>query len=367
MDPIRILSIVWYKVLPARFGGQKGIAHFNQALGKLFPLVCLCSRNNEPPADLSYTVLPVLPVNKWQFFNPFIYQRIISIAKRQRSSHIILEHPYHAKAALRASKVTGAKLIVHSHNIEFERYRQLGKRGWKLLYKLEKKVHQQADLNLFKTTDELEYAVEHFNLVPGRCMVMPYGIERPAKVDKTAARKLIEDRHGIFSTSKILLFAGTLDYFPNEQAVINLYTKIAPSLTGDYKIIVCGRNKIKGFEHLNKLAHTNVINAREVKDIENYFAAADLFINPVMSGGGVQTKNLDALGYDLNVVCFDNMLSGIDISLCGDKIYTTSSGHWKVFTEAIDKAIAASPHPTPSSFFDYYSFDRQVSRLAERL
>src|SRR3982750_2806198 len=197
MNPVRILSIVWYKVLPARFGGQKGIAHFNQALGKLYPVVCLCSRNNEPPANLSYTVLPKLPVSKWQFLNPFIQQRIVRIAKKEKPTHIILEHPYHARAAIKACRVTGAKLIVHSHNIESERYRQLNKTGWRILYRHEKNIHQQADLSLFKTEDELKYAVAHFELSPGKCMVMPYGIERSNKPDKAAARKILAARHGI--------------------------------------------------------------------------------------------------------------------------------------------------------------------------
>jgi glycosyltransferase involved in cell wall biosynthesis len=366
MNPIRILSIVWYKVLPARFGGQKGIAHFNQALGKLYPLVCLCSRNNEPAADLSYTVLPELPVSKWQFLNPFIQQRIVRTAKNEKPTHIILEHPYHAKAAWLASKATGAKLIIHSHNIEFERYRQLGKRGWKVLYRQEKRIHQQADLCLFKTADELKFAVQHFELSPDKCMVMPFGIERPERINKTTARTLIQERHGISPQTRIILFAGTLDYFPNEQAVVNIHSHIATQLTGDYKIIICGRNHIKGFEHLNNLSHPKVINAGEVEDIDNYFAGADLFINPVITGGGIQTKNLEALSYDLNLVCFNNMLSGIDLSLCGGKIYTAIPGNWKAFIEAINVAIASTAK-IPSAFFDHYSFDRQVRKLAERL
>src|SRR4029078_5724825 len=166
MNPIRILSIVWYKVLPAEYGGQKGIVNFNQALGKLFPLVCLCSRNNEAPGDLSYTILPELPENKLQFFNPFVQQKIVRIAKREKPTNIILEHPYHARTAIAACKATGAKLIVHSHNIEFERYRQMKNKGWRLLFKLEKKVHQLADLSLFKTEDDRKFAMAEFRLHP---------------------------------------------------------------------------------------------------------------------------------------------------------------------------------------------------------
>lgn len=367
MAPIRILSIVWYKVLPARFGGQKGIANFNKALGKLFHLVCLCSRNNEAPADLPYSVIPELPVSKWQFLNPFVQQKIVRIAKKEKSTHIILEHPYHAKAALKARRATGALLIVHSHNIESERYRQLGKHGWKLLYKHEKRIHHQADFNLFKTEEEMNYALKHFELLPEKCMVMPYGLSRPAKTNKNYARKFIRDRHGIPSNCKILLFAATLDYAPNEQAVNNLYEQVAPKLPDDFRIIICGRNRIKGFEYLYQLHHPLIINAGEVDNIDIYFDGADAFVNPVMMGGGVQTKNLDALSHDLNVVCFSSMLSGINLSVCGGKVNIAPHQDWEAFIAALHEALSGPFPDTPPAFYDYYSFDGQVGLFAERL
>jgi polysaccharide biosynthesis protein PslH len=349
LGPIRILSIVWYKILPAQFGGQKGIANFNQALGKLYPLTCLCSADNVTGEDLSYKVLPELPIGKQQFFKAISYKKIIEVAKKEKPTHILLEHPYHGIAAAKAAKATGAKIIVHSHNIESERYRQLGKWWWRLLYRYEKKVHQRADLSLFKTEKELQYAITHFQLSPKKCIVLPYGVDRP------------EVKHKIPSANKILLFAGTLDYEPNAKAVENIYKEIAPRLEKDITIIICGRNKIPGFEYLNKLSHPSVINAGEVNDINSYFEKADLFINPVQTGGGVQTKNIDALSFDLNVVCFDNMLSGLDFKVCGDKVYP--SNNWNDFNENINRALAAPKAPTPAAFFEYYSFDKQVTSL----
>lgn len=49
----KILSIVWYKVLPPVFGGQKGIAGFNKHLAKHHPLVCLCSSTFRRPRSLN--------------------------------------------------------------------------------------------------------------------------------------------------------------------------------------------------------------------------------------------------------------------------------------------------------------------------
>jgi len=368
MTPIRILSIVWYKVLPAAYGGQKGIANFNQALGKLFPLVCLCSSNNEVPEGLSYTVLPELPVSKLQFLNPFTRQKIVRIAEKEKPTHIILEHPYHAKAAIKACRATGAKLIVHSHNIEFQRYRQLKKKGWQLLYKLEKKVHQQAYLNLFKTENDMKYAIENFKLQPGKCMVMPYGVERPIKTEN--AKTIIADRYGYgFSfEKKLMLFAGTLDYEPNTKAVFNIYQYLSPYLANDGEIIICGRNWSRAeFFFWDSKRKFKITYAGEVDDIETYFSAADIFINPVMTGGGVQTKNLDALSYDLNIVCFDNMLSGLDLSFCRDKVFIAKAGDWYDFAYKMKLAIESPSPPTPFDFFYHYSFDNQVAILAKLL
>ena len=128
---MRILSIVWYKVLPPIYGGQKGIALFNQYLARHADITCLCSRDNQD--SVPYRLIPELPVGKRQFFNPSCWSLIRKTAREQQSTHIILEHPYHGIGAVKAIKDTGARLVVHSHNIESVRFRQLGKPGWQLL------------------------------------------------------------------------------------------------------------------------------------------------------------------------------------------------------------------------------------------
>jgi polysaccharide biosynthesis protein PslH len=365
---MKILSIVWYKVLPPKFGGQKGIAHFNQFLSIQHPLVCLCSANNEPTDDLSYTVLPELPVSKWQFILPSCWKKIKTVALRQQVTHIILEHPYHGIAAVKAARATGAKLIIHSHNIEYRRFRQMKKWWWRLLCMYERWVHRKADLSLFKTEDDRQWAIQHFGLAPAKCMVLPYGVEQPVKNEQAA--RIIRERHGIGYDEKILLFAGTLDYTPNAKAVEDIYQKIAPLLTkenGNNKIIICGRNRFSSFQYLNKLAHPSVIAAGEMMDIENYFAAADLFINPVQDSGGIQTKNIDALSYGVNLVCFNNVMAGIGPALCPGKIFAATENDWPGFIACIISAIQSPVRETPPAFFAHYSFAKEAEKLAARL
>ena len=134
----KILSIVWYKVHPAIFGGQKGIAGFNKELAREYSLVCLCSFNNEAGLETNYQVLPKLPVHKKQFLSPRCWETIRQVALKEKPTHIILEHPYHGIAAVKASRATGAKIILHAHNIESQRFRQLGKVWWWPLHFFEK-------------------------------------------------------------------------------------------------------------------------------------------------------------------------------------------------------------------------------------
>jgi glycosyltransferase involved in cell wall biosynthesis len=368
---VKILSIVWYQVLPAKYGGQKGIAFFNKYLGKQLSLVCLCSKDNEKTEYLSYELSPVLPQGKWQFLNPLCWRKIIRTAEKEKPTHIILEHPYHGIAGWLAKKSTGAKLVIHSHNLEHLRFKERNKWWWRLLRSYERWVHRKADLNLFKTSEDLEQAVRLFKLHPDKCTLLPYGTDpEEMRLPKKEAKEFIAKRHGLNLDEVILLFSGTLDYKPNADAVLNIYKELAPRLTRACftgKIIICGRNKSKPFQYQKKLSHPLVIQAGEVNDIENYFAAAGLFINPVLTGGGIQTKNIDAISYNLPVVGFENMLAGLESSLCPGKIFKASAGNWDRFTEKIEVALCSTPALTPPSFYTYYSFAIQTEKLAARL
>src|SRR4030095_8115952 len=138
----RILSVVWYKILPSRFGGQKGIAEFNQFLSAKHELTCICSRDNEPTGDETYNVLAVLPKSKFQVISLRAWQQVVRAAKIQGSSHLIIEHPYYGLLGIFLKKFLGLKLIIHSHNIESVRFRELGKWWWPGLKWVEKKSHQ---------------------------------------------------------------------------------------------------------------------------------------------------------------------------------------------------------------------------------
>ena len=199
---MKILSIVWYKVLPAVYGGQKGIAHFNKQLASKFELVCLCSKNNRAEVQLPYRIINKLPVGKWQFLNPFNLAFIQRIIKKERPSLIILEHPYYGLLLSRKKK-NNIPFIIHAHNIESLRFQMLGRAWWWFIKLFEHWVFSKADLILFKTVEEKAYAIREFGIGDNKAMVFPYCVERPTLAGHQSN---IRDNYSLPGNEKILLF-----------------------------------------------------------------------------------------------------------------------------------------------------------------
>src|SRR6185503_10311754 len=169
------LSIVWYRVLPPEYGGQKGIAHFNYYLGRKVMLTCLCSRNNTVAEELSYKLVNTLPASRLQFWNPFVRNRILSLIRRQHFSHIIIEHPWHGWLGVHKKKY-GFKFIIHAHNIEHLRIKARNKFWWRSLKNTEETSFALADFILFKTEEDKQTAMKLFNVSPQKCLIIPYGV-----------------------------------------------------------------------------------------------------------------------------------------------------------------------------------------------
>jgi hypothetical protein len=104
----------------------------------------------------------------------------------------------------------------------------------------------------------------------------------------------------------------------------------------------------------------------EVEDIENYFAGADVFLDPVETGGGIQSKIIEALKCNLNVVCFKDQVDDQLTRVAGEKIFMSASGDYEGMVENIVLALHTTPQ-IRAAFFEYYDWSNIVRRLNEKL
>lgn len=357
------LSIVWCRVLPPEYGGQKGIALFNDHLGRKVPLTCLCSRNNTTNLPLTYRLSNELPVSRFQFWNPSIRKKVLQYIKENSFSHIIIEHPYHAWLG-KYKKKYGFRFIVHAHNIEYLRMKARGKWWWPLIKGTERSAFRLADHILFKTETDKEKAINVFDLDPEKCLVVPYGCNETGQPAITGSfKELIKKRHGILPEEKIILFAGTLDYEPNAKAKEIIFKHIIPLLQKrkfPFRFILCGALPVKRITELNKMPCMTA--AGFVPLLHEYLQAADVFINPVSSGSGIQTKNMDAIATGCNVVTTKFAGEGLPSYLLDEKLFISPDNDWEKFTDNIIKACTANM-PVPDRFYKEFYWSAIIEKL----
>lgn len=336
-----IAVIVPYVVYPAKMGGQKGIALFYEYLSKLLPVTML-STGEQIPEHFGGKYISILGESKYRYINPALFVKIKQKLKADAATHLILEHPYFGWLGVLLAKTSGIKLVVHSHNIESLRFKSMHRWWWRILWNYEKFTHRHADINFFITDEDRDYAKTEFELNPAKCHTITYGIEmreRPSAPEKLCARRKLEEMYKIQHDEKILFFNGTLSYLPNLQAVDNIVEHINPMLLKDpnykYKIIICGKGLPARYNELSKFRSENIIYAGFVDDINMYFKGADIFLNPIIDGGGIKTKLVEALGYNNNVVSTESGAIGVDTRICGRKLLVVPDNDWTAFVNQI--------------------------------
>lgn len=367
----RILSIIPYRIFPAKLGGDKGIALFNEYLAEQVELTGVTTKNNDPSYARGYKLLNILSNSKLRYANIFLYFRIRYVLKSVKATHLLIEHPYYGWLAWMLRKTTNLKWVVHSHNIEYMRSKSIGRWWWKALKWYEGWVYRKADRIFFISEDDMNHALKYMKAVEGKSQVVTYGIEQSGiPDDKEENRKKIRVLHGIDDGEKILLFNGALYHSTNYDALKVILDEINPILLAEksfrYKILVCGKGLPDFFNELKDYADKNVIYAGFVDDISVYFKAADIFINPILSGGGVKTKAIEALAMNCTVVSTELGAMGINKEVCGNKLKVVNEGDWKKFGNLIISSTSEN-HQTPNEFFEYYNWKNIIKRVVERL
>ena len=363
-----VLSIVTYKILPPKLGGQKGIALFNEYFSKEEDLFCFTIRNNDPSLA-PYRVYNILDNGKLRYINPFYFSSLKKIIKHNNISHVIVEHPYYGWMALLLKKYCKIKVIVHSHNIEAERFKTVGRWWWKIFWYYEKWVHNKADFTFCITQQDRQYFQKQYQLPFEKTTVITYGISWntiPSLMEKSEAKSNLLKRYSISGSTHLFLFNGTLDYQPNFIAVKNIVEKINPLFMQKgipYKIIICGKGLPGEMNELKEYAGKNIIYAGFVDDITEYFKGADVFINAVTDGGGIKTKLVEALGYNMNAVSTYNGAIGVEKEICNGKLYLSENEDWQTFANNMQNCLNNNNNVS-SAYFNHFYWKNIAAKAA---
>ena len=345
------------------------IAQFLEYLSKEVDLTVISVAENDESLIRTYKHIPLLKKSFNRYFDWSLVSKLGSIIKREKVDAVIWEHPYYAWLASIIKKRTHIQTILHTHNIEHRRFESTGNWWWWILRKYEKWFFNLADYILFVSVEDRSFATQKWNIKKEKCIELASGVpisQYPA--DREHSRQTLRQSHRIGKDEKVLLFNGLLSYKPNLDALRVILDEINPRLLTHtdfkYKIIICGKGLPTGLDELKNFSEKNIIYAGFVPDIEPYFKGADLFLNPVQTGGGIKTKMVEAIAFGTTVIATKSGATGIHPEVCGDKLIVVKDDDWAAFAEAIIEN-AHNRNVTPASYYEFYYWGSIVKRLLE--
>jgi polysaccharide biosynthesis protein PslH len=363
----KILSIVPAPLLPAVSGGQKHTYGLLLALGKLCDLNCITDTQSEKDGH-GFELKPLIYHNYKKYFSFSNFKIFKKEIKAFEPQAILLEQPYMGILLHVLSRKRKIPMFIHAHNVEYLRFQSLGKWWWPLLYAWERFVFRKCKAIFFISEEDRQLAIKHLKIPPSKCYVSPYGVpHQQALVLPGEKREKVRERHGISPDETVFMFFGVLKYLPNIEALEIIIKHIAPRLKEHYKhpykIMICGGGLNNDFkEQLSKLDDDNIIYTGFVENIDEYTQSADVILNPILNGGGVKTKVVEALSFNKPVVSTNTGALGINSQVCGNMLYVLADNDWKAFVDAMTEAAIAN-HQIRPDFFSTYSWNAIAEKL----
>ncbi len=175
-------------------------------------------------------------------------------------------------------------LIYNAHNLEFENYygKTPGLKRQKFSEYEAKKI-ANCDLILVCSQREKDILVNLNSTLEGKVFVLPNLVD--AGLYKTSSEK------------KWITFLGSLDYFPNIEAVEFICNEFIENLDASLrdKIIIAGRNPT---EEVTRLCNENGITLRENlsdAEITQLLSETKISLVPLKSGSGTRLKIIESL------------------------------------------------------------------------
>jgi len=366
-----ILSIVPTTLTPKISGFEKNAYGPLDALGKITKVVCVTDSKSDIK-NHTFELKPLIKHHPLKYFSIKNYKLLLQEVKKLKPSCILLEQPFLGIIVYLISRKTKVPYFIHAHNIEYLRFKSLGRYLWLLLYINEKFTMQHAKGVFFVTEHDKDIAIKKLKLKNKNCFVSPYGVPHNKPIEISEERRnAIRGKHGIASDEIVFMFFGVLKYMPNIEALELIIQEILPrltkKLTKKFKILICGAGISDDYKkQLEKIDPERFIYAGFVNNIDEYTQSADIILNPILSGGGIKTIIVEALSFNKTVISTQTGAIGVDAAICGNKLCIAEDKDWDDFTNKAIEAIDTKNN-IPPEFFNVFSLTSITKNLFKEL
>lgn len=360
---MKIINISSFGIFPPNTGGARLVFGFLKYFAKDHQVVLITVKSEDKSKnELSsegVDIIDSLPINSIiKFLSPMTFAKLVKNTIKHHPDYLIVDCPWFGIYGFLIQRLYGIPYIIHEHNIEYIRFKRLGKWWWPILKQYEKFVYKYAYKILCISPIDREILINKINVNSEKILDCPYGIDM--EIFKSNPSKKIEIRKRLnLDNEPFILFFGTLNYLPNIEAIKIIKNEIIPKVKKEIlnaKFIIAGKNPPMDIKD------ENIIFTGMVPKIEDYINACDFVIVPLLSGGGIRTRIIESIACGKIVISTSLGAEGIERDVCEDRLIIANG--WNRFAEEIVNSIKNSPKDQiPKKFIEKYNWKNITSNL----
>lgn len=247
-----------------------------------------------------------------RFFSPDVDMELCQLLQETTFDIIFCESIYVTPYIETIRKYTTAPIVLRSHNLEFSIWHRLTK-GYKMgikktYLKILTKQLREYEVDCLNKIDGLipinADELKHYHRLGynGPALTVPFGINPEKYLPDHSNREV-----------KTVFHLGSMDWKPNQEGVQWFLEKVWPLVSKEnpeLNLHLAGRNMP---EWLTNYQGSQVVIDGEVENALDYIKSKNIMIVPLMSGGGMRVKMVEALALEKPVVSTPIGANGVHV------------------------------------------------------
>jgi len=251
------------------------------------------------PIAVAESWLSPYPVDLWKWRIADVRDQVHALMVDERADICVADFLF---AAVNVPSDTGIPIVLFEHNVEYLIWKRLSaieqspiKRAlleieWRKIRARERAACRAVDLTLTVSENDRRHLAA---LAPGaRITAIPTGVDT-AYFAPDGSRE-VPNR---------LVFTGSMDWHPNEDAMLHFFDNILPLIrqqVPDVSLAIVGRRPTERLREA--AARHDAIVTGTVDDVRPFIDEASVYIVPLRAGGGTRLKIFEALAMAKPVV-----------------------------------------------------------------
>ena len=266
----------------------------------------------------------------------------------------------------------GVPVVSDTHEVTYDliyrTYRNTRNPFWKLFHYLTYRISKPEEIMLCRKFDAViatttrDEELFRKDLPDQRIVVIQNGVQRQ-----------FFELPGTGAAPHSMVFTGLMTHFPNNHGLLWFLDEIFPKILAkapDAKITIVGKSPSK---QLRARASDNIIVTGFVNDVRRYMAGAEVYIIPLLVGGGIRGKALEAMAMRIPIVTTTIGVEGIHLdheqsAMFGDSPEAFAACVLRLFAEReLRRRIVENAFATVKEEYDWEAKGRDLQRVYEEV